>query len=139
MSGGVNVVLAVCGGGGSNTASLIVIGLLFAVWLWVIGLIISRAPTPAQRLTLVVLLPIAVALGAAGFFASDDILGGDRLARFVISLFLSGFLGWAVAHSWPERDIPRAIVVALAGNVLIPIGIFVVFFSSLLIGSSCLD
>lgn len=77
------------------------------------------------------------AVGGLFFLYPSGIKGdGAFLGRFVLSLVVSGSLGVGVAFKLGEQSAGRAIFLALAGDILIPGGLFI---ASMLWGTGCLD
>ncbi len=133
--------LAVCGGGGNDFLAIAVVVVVGALYLLAVGTALLRANDGLELTVLVVLLLISVAIGGFAFLYPDgvDSNDADYLGRFVLSLVATGALGVIPAVKWREESVGRMIFVALAGDVLIPGGILVFLFASLLLGTGCLD
>jgi len=64
---------------------------------------------------------------------------GDYLGRFPISLPIAAVIGFGVAQTRSRASTGYAVLVALAGDTLIPGGIILLLFASVGIGTGCLD
>lgn len=134
------MVLAVCGGGGNDTLAFIVVLAIAALYLLPIVATLGNAEDGAERAVLIVLLAISITVGGLLFLYPQGIDGDqDYLGRFVISLLVTGGIAVAAAAKWRAASVGRAVFVALAGDVLIPGGIFLLFFASMVLGSGCLS
>lgn len=137
---GTDLVLAVCGGGGNDTVALIVVLAIAALYLLVVGAAITRAEDGTERAMLVGLLVLAIAVGGLLFRGLAGISGfGDFLGRIVIALVISAGIALIVVARRRERSAGRAVFVAAAGTILIPCGLFVLFFAAVGLGTGCLD
>lgn len=135
-----DLILAVCEGGGNDTLALIVVLAIAALYLLAVGSILRRAEDGAERLMLIVLLLVSIAIGGLAYGAAGSISGlGDFIARLVVSLLISGGLALLAANLKGEETAGRAVAIAVAGDLLIPCGIFVLFFAAFGIGTACLD
>lgn len=133
--------LAVCGGGGSDVLAFVVIAAIGSLYLIAVGVALLRAVDGLELAVLAALLLASIGIGGFAFLYPNglDGDGGGYLARFILSLVASGALGLVVAARWREESVGRMIFVALAGNALIPGGILVFLFASLILGTGCLD
>lgn len=131
--------LAVCGGGSDVFAFAVVLvigGLYAAALLTALG----RAEDGEELGLLIGLLLVSVAIGGLLFLYPHGINGdADFLGRFVISLVVSGLLGVGAVLKLGEQSAGRALFIALAGDILIPAGFFVLFLASMIFGTGCLD
>jgi hypothetical protein len=133
-------VLAVCGSGGSDTAALIVVILILAAWGLGVWAIIWKGTESQERALLLFLLLASAPIATLMFLGPEGLTGdGDYLARFLLAVLLPTGIGLALALLTRRVNPGRAIAVAFSGAVLIPGGIFVLFFASLGIGTGCLD
>jgi hypothetical protein len=134
--------LAICDGvAGSERARWIVIPpVIFFAWGLIVWFCIWRGTDPDERASLLALLGFCVATGGLIFLVPEGISGnGDYLTRFWISLLVAGGIGLA----WPlvtrKPSLWRSIGVAIAGDVLVPGGLILLFFWALGLSGSCLD
>jgi peptidoglycan/LPS O-acetylase OafA/YrhL len=140
MSAGVDTVLAVCGGGGSDAVGFIAVLVLGALYALAVLAAIGRAEDAEELAALIILLLVSVAIGGLFFLYPHGVSGnGDYLARFVISLVVAGVIGAGVVAKLGEQSAGRVFFIALAGDVLIPGGLFVLLFASVGLGTGCLD
>jgi hypothetical protein len=140
MSAGDFLMTAVCGGGGNDTLGFLVIVVVGALYALAVLKAMSLAEFGDELAILVALFTISVAVGGLVFLYPHGIDGnGDYLGRFVISLVAAGVLGGITTAKLGEQSAGRAFFLALAGDILIPAGIFLLLIASVGIGTGCLD
>ncbi|HET7416109.1 MAG TPA: hypothetical protein VFJ61_00575 [Solirubrobacterales bacterium] len=140
MRAGDLLLLAVCEGGGNDTLAKLVVLVIAALYLLVVMAALGGAEGAGERVLLILLFAISVSVGAAAYGNFGGISGlGDFIARMVISLIISGGIALLGAATLREESAGRAVFVAVAGNILVPAGIFVFFFASMGIGTGCLN
>jgi hypothetical protein len=61
------------------------------------------------------------------------------MSRLVVSLIACSAIALIGAAKWREESVGRAIFIAVAGDILIPVGICVVFFAAMGPGTGCLE
>ena len=132
--------LAVCGGGGSDAIALLVVLAIGLAYGFALLTAVFRAEDGEEALLLIVLLVASIAIGGLVFLYPHG-TGGDTdyLGRFVISLVVSGLLGIGVVLRLGEQSAGRALFIALAGDILIPLGFFVLLLSSVILGTGCFE
>jgi hypothetical protein len=80
-----------------------------------------------------------VAVGGLFFLAPEGVSGnGDYLQRFWISVLVTSGLGFAWAAVNQGVAMWRGIVVAVAGDVIVPGGLFLLLFWGLALSGGCL-
>ncbi len=127
--------LIACGGGG-NAALSIALPLVAAMIYWLpVAIAFRRAEDAAERRVLLALFIVSAALGLLILLFPDN---SPSLTRFVISLVATGGVGLAVAAKWREGIAGRAVAIAVAGDILIP-GLITVVFIAALLGGACLE
>jgi hypothetical protein len=136
---GPDLVLAQCSGGNDTVAfiAVLTLGVLYAL---AVGAVIVRAEDDTEKLLLAILLATSIAIGAIAFLVLGRISEvGNFIERLVVSLMLSSLIALIGAARWREASAGRAVFVAIAGDLFVPCGIFVLFFASLILGTGCLD
>jgi hypothetical protein len=125
--------LIACGGG---NATLSIVFPLISAFIYGLPVAIAfrGAEDTTERLVLIALFLGSAALGLLILLFPDN---SPSLTRFVISLAVTGDVGLAAAAKWREGIAGRAVVIAVAGDILIPGGITVLFIAALL-GGACL-
>ena len=140
MSAGDLLLRAVCGGGGNDILAFLVVLVIGGFYATAVVYALSRAEDGGELALLVSLLIATITIGGILFLYPEGIEGnGDYLGRFVLSFVISGLLGIGVVVKRGEEVAGRALFIALAGDVLIPGGLFVFLFSSLGVGTGCLS
>jgi hypothetical protein len=135
-----SMVLAVCGGGGSDTAALIVLLLAVLLWLAALRVPLTRVEDRTEGLVLVSLSAVSVVLSGLFLLYPHGVSGnGDYLLRFLASVSVTCLIGLGVAVLTRRAKPGHAVLVALIGDLFMPGFLIVGFFSSLLIGTGCLD
>jgi hypothetical protein len=135
-----NLVLAVCGDGGSDVAALIVVATVVVLWLFAVGAVIRAAGDGTERALLVGLVLASLLIGAGIFFLPEGVSGdGDYLSRFFLALLIPGAIGVGVALLTRAVHVGRALFVSVCGALFLTGGIFLLLFASILLGTGCLD
>lgn len=131
--------LAVCGGGSDAVATIIVV-LVAALYATILLAALTRVEDAREATLLSALLLVSIFIGGAFFLYPDGVSGDyDYLGRFVVSMVASGILAALVLAKTGEQAVGRTFLVALAGTALVPGSLFLLFFSSLIFGTGCLD
>jgi hypothetical protein len=137
---GTDLALAVCGGGGNDTVAIIVVLAIAALYLLAVGAALNRAEDGTERAKLLGLLVIAVVVGGIVFRGLAGISGfGDFLGRLMIALVITSAITLVGVARQREGSAGRAVFVAVAGTILIPFGVFILFFAAVGLGTGCLD
>lgn len=133
--------LAVCGGGGSDVAAWLFAVLAFSAWLLVTVLVLRAARAKRERRLLlglligsILLTPLIIDAFYSGLFGDDGNTG-----KLALVLLLPSAIGVGIAYRTRAAHGARALFISAWGTVLIPYGIFVLFFAALAVGSGCLD
>lgn len=127
--------LLACGDGGDTTLAIVLPLLAAAIYGLPVVIAFRRAEDAAERRVLLALFLVSAALSLPILLVPDN---SPSFTRFFISLAVTGGIGLAVAAMWRKRIAGRAVVVAIAGDVLIP-GLITVSFIAALIGGACLE
>jgi len=136
---GTDLVLAVCGGG-NDTVAIVVVLAIAALYLLAVGAALRGAEDGTERVKLIGVLVVSIVVGGVVFRGLDDISGfGDFLGRLIVALVISSAIALIGVARQREESAGRAVFVAAAGTVLIPFGIFILFFAAVGLGTGCLD
>lgn len=140
MSHAWGALLAVCGGGGNDTLALLVLIAIVLAYLLVLRVPLAGAEDGAERLLLIGVLIASIVIGALVFGDPIGLFGGGAyLTRFIVSLPIAGGLGLGLAAATERMSAGRALAIAIVGDILIPGGLIVLLFTSVGIGTGCLD
>jgi hypothetical protein len=132
-------VLAVCGGGSDAVATIVVV-LVAGLYAAALLAALTRVEDTREATWLSALLLVSIVIGGAFFLYPDGVSGNyDYLGRFVVSMVVSGILAALLLTQLEGRAIGRTFVIALAGTALVPGSLLLLFFSSLIFGTGCLD
>jgi hypothetical protein len=132
-------VLAVCGGGGSNVAALLLTALAIGAWILIAALVIRAARDRRERKALIALALVSSLAGPAILFGLLAGFSGDnsRLLEIIITLLLPGLIGACVAVVMRAADALRAFFLALWGAVFLVGAYAVLVLAFLAIGDGC--
>jgi hypothetical protein len=137
---GANVVLAVCGDGGSNAVALLVVAIVVVLWLLAVSAVIRATEDGSERALLIGLVLVSVLIGAGIFFLPEGVSGnGDYLSRFFLALLIPGAIGVGAALLTRAAHVGRALFVSVCGALFLTGGAFLLLFASLLFGTGCLE
>jgi len=140
MGIGADLVLAVCGSGGSDGVAVFIVGIVVLLWLLAVGAVIRGAEANSERVLLTGLVVISVVIGAVLFFGPEGVSGdGDYLTRFFLALLIPGAVGGGVALLTQAVPVGRALFVSVCGALFLTGGAFLLLFASLLFGTGCLE
>jgi hypothetical protein len=140
MARGISLVLATCGGGGNDTAALVLMILALVAWGVGARAAICGGTEPSDRKFLLFIFVAAtifvplVFLAPSGHFG-DHYSGG----RFLIAFLTPAAIGYWWAAQSGRASPGRALAVALVRAIFIPGGVFVLFLASFGIGTGCLE
>jgi hypothetical protein len=113
------------------------VALIWGVSAWAC---IWRNTGTEERSSLLGLLGLCAATGGLIFLLPEGVSGnGDYLARFFISLFVAAGIGIAWPYLTRQPVHWRSVGVAIAGDVLVPGGLILLFLWALALGGSCID
>lgn len=127
--------LLACGDGGDTTMAIALPLLAAVIYGLPVVIAFRRAEDAAERRVLLALFFVSAALSLPILLVPDN---SPSFTRFFISLAVTGGIGLAVAARWRKGIAGRAVVVAVAGDVLLP-GLITVSFIAALIGGACLE
>ena len=133
--------LATCeaASGSSRGLEIVIPPLIVVTWGWVVWRVVNGAEE-SSRPKLFVLFVVASAVGAFVFFYPDEeSVNGNHLDRFWLGLGIAVAVGGISARLPPRTGIVRSVLMAVAGDVLLPGGIVLLFVWSLALGNTCLD
>ncbi|HEX5928533.1 MAG TPA: hypothetical protein VFY48_03990 [Solirubrobacterales bacterium] len=131
--------LAVCGGGGSDTAAAFVAALAVVAWGLVAALVIRTARDRRERAVLIALTLVSSLVGPAILFGLLAGFDGDnsRLLEVVVTLLLPGVIAAFAAVGLRAAHAARAFFLALWGAVLFVGAYAVLVISFFLVGTGC--
>ncbi|HEY3552340.1 MAG TPA: hypothetical protein VGK66_01505 [Solirubrobacterales bacterium] len=135
MQAGMSTVLAVCGGG-NNTLAIVFLLVVAAVYALTVIAGVRRAEDATEMLVLIALFLVSAVVSGLIFFFPG---GNPSVARFVISIVVTGGMALVIAAKWREEIAGRAVFVAFAGDLLVPGGFVALLIAAFGIGEACLD
>lgn len=126
--------LVACGEGNPTLSIALLVVAAVIYWLPVV-IAFRRAEDAAERRVLLALFLVSAPLSLLILLFPDN---SPSFTRFVVSLVVTGGVSLVIAAKWRRAMAGRAVVIAVAGDILIP-GVIAVSFIAALLGGACLE
>ena len=129
------------GSAGSDRAlGIIVPPLIVAVWAWITWQVLVRGTDDSERFWLFCLMAVTALTGWVVFQSAEgDHSGGAYRESFQLSLLVAAAIGASGSLLLRRFGVWRGVAAAIAGDVILPGGLVLLFIWGLSVSGGCID